>query len=210
MTRPLAVLRPQPGNAATAARVEATGLVAIRLPLFLVTPVTWNVPDPAQYEALLITSANAVRYGGAQLERLLSLPVFAVGEATARAARDAGFHVEHVGSDDARAVRSSAGASRLLHLAGRDRIDAAVDTVTLYASDPIAVNVERLIDSVALVHSARAAARLAELAPDRARIAVAAISASAAGAAGDGWRAVSIADTPTDAALIAAARVLAD
>jgi uroporphyrinogen-III synthase len=34
MTRSLAVLRPEPGNAATAARIEARGLTAIRLPLF--------------------------------------------------------------------------------------------------------------------------------------------------------------------------------
>ena len=86
MSRPIVVLRPEPGNRVTAAAIEGRGLRAIRLPLFAVQPVAWQAPDPAGFDALLLTSANAVRHGGAGLARLLSLPVFAVGEATADAA----------------------------------------------------------------------------------------------------------------------------
>ncbi|MGK6318742.1 uroporphyrinogen-III synthase [Sphingomonas sp. DT-204] len=210
MTRPLAVLRPDPGNAVTAARIEAEGLRAIRLPLFAVMAVAWKAPDPARYDALLLTSANAIRHGGAELDRLRALPVVAVGDATAAAARDAGFEVREVGTGGVEAIVARSIGVRLLHLAGRDHRDAGVDAITVYASDPLAVDPTPLLDSVALVHSARAGARLAEIAPDRSRISIAAISRAAADAAGAGWAAAAAADMPTDAALIAAARTLCD
>lgn len=210
MNRPLAVLRPEPGNAATVARVRAAGLVAIPMPLFVVTPLEWAAPDPAHYHALLVTSANAMRLGGPGLERLKTLPVLAVGAATAAAARAAGFTVSDTGTGGVAEIVGRARTLRLLHLAGRDRLQSGVDVLTLYASDPIPVDPARLHDSVALVHSARAAARLAEIVTDRTRVAIAAISLSAAGAAGSGWRAVGVADAPTDTALITAARALTD
>ena len=64
MTRPIAVLRPEPGNAATADRIAALGLAAIRLPLFEVRALDWAPPDPAGFDALLLTSANAPRLAG--------------------------------------------------------------------------------------------------------------------------------------------------
>ena len=208
--RPLAVLRPEPGNAATAARIEAEGMTAIRLPLFVVTPVAWRAPDPAGYDALLITSANAIRHGGPGLDRLRDLPVFAVGEATATAARAAGFVVEAIGKSGVTAIIARMQGKRVLHLAGRDRVEAGVDVTIVYASDPLPVDPTPLLDSIALLHSARAAARLAEIALDKHRIAIAAISPAVAEAAGPGWAALAIAGEPTDAALIAAARDLAD
>ena len=56
---------------------------------------------PGRFDALLLTSANAVRLGGSELAKLRDLPVTAVGEATAAAARDAGFRVETIGSGNA-------------------------------------------------------------------------------------------------------------
>ena len=52
----------------------------------------------------MLTSANAIRHGGAGLERLRSLPVHAVGEATAAAAREAGFAVAGIGEGGCRAT----------------------------------------------------------------------------------------------------------
>ncbi|HWK37192.1 uroporphyrinogen-III synthase [Sphingomonas sp.] len=210
MTRPLAVLRPEPGNAATAGRIAMLGLVAIRLPLFAVAPVAWRAPDPTGYDALLLTSANALRHGGDELDRLKALPVHAVGAATARAAADAGFTVRSTGDAGVTDVMASAGAQRLLHLAGRDRIESGADTITVYASTPLPVEPDGLAGSVALLHSARAAIRLGEVVADRPTVAVAAISRAVAEAAGTGWAAVAVAERPTDGALIAAARRLAD
>ncbi len=82
--KPLAVLRPEPGNAATAARIAAAGARTIRLPLFAVGPLAWTPPDPAVHDALLLTSANAVRQAGPGLAGYRTLPVHAVGAAPAR------------------------------------------------------------------------------------------------------------------------------
>lgn len=221
MTRPLAVLRPEPGNTATAERVETFGVRAIRLPLFAVRPLAWTPPDPAEHDALLLTSANAVRFGGPDLADLLPLPVLAVGEKTAEAARLAGFGVMAAGNTDAAAMLVLATArkfSRVLHLGGRDRAIEAEGPVTraiaVYASEevPIAAQqVLRLRDSIALLHSARAATRLAALvdaqAIPRSAIGIAALSPAVATAAGPGWATIAIAADPTDIALIEAALI---
>jgi uroporphyrinogen-III synthase len=217
--KPLAVLRPEPGNAATAARIAAEGGRAIRLPLFAVRPLPWTAPDPAAYDALLVTSANAIRAAGPQLATLAGLPTYVVGTATAEAATTAGLRVEMVGDADGtelaeRAVR--VGMTRALHLAGRDRAVATLPgvarVVEVYASEPTAIDpaaLAALHGAVALVHSPRAGARLAELATDPGATALAAISARAAAAAGEGWAAVAIAAQPDDAGVVAAGLALA-
>ena len=220
MSPPLAILRPEPGNSATAGRIEALGLKVIRLPLFAVRALDWTPPDPADHDALLLTSANAVRFGGPRLADLLPLPVLAVGEKTAETARLAGFDVMAAGDSDAAAMldlSGTKGLSRVLHLGGRDRAIEPHGPVTraiaVYASEEVPVPAEllgRLAGATALLHSARAAARLGALvdrhAIDRSAIAIAALSPAVATAAGTGWAMVTIAAAPTDAALIEAAR----
>lgn len=218
--RPLAVLRPEPGNAATCARIVSAGAVALPLPLFVVHALAWTPPDADDFDALLLTSANAVRHGGAALHGYAHLPVYAVGSATAAAAEAAGLTVTGVGGGDAAEIAAlmvSAGITRTLHLAGRDRsrddLPNVTATVAVYASEVVPLSADALLQlagSVALIHSPRAGARLAEAAPDPAMIRVAAISPAALTAARAGWAATIVADDPTDAALIAAALSLAD
>ena len=215
MTRALAVLRPEPGNAATAARVEALGLRAIRLPLFAVRPLAWAAPDPEGFDALLLTSANAVRHAGPALARLRALPVLAVGAATARAAAEAEFEVALVGKGGVEALLAEAGERRALYLHAEEaRVPVhrtIAHAVPIYASTALPLPPEQLAplrDTVALLHSTRAACRLRELLPatDRARVGVAALSPAVAEAAGDGWARVTMAAKVSDAALIASAR----
>lgn len=221
MTRPIAILRPEPGGAATAERVRAAGLDPLIMPLFAVVPLDWTPPDPASFDALLLTSANAARHAGSGLAALARLPVLAVGPETARAAERAGLRVIQSGHHgiDALLARQP-WSQRLLWLTGRDRIaieHPAIRTVIpVYASDAVALTAEqarRLSGTVALVHSARATHQLAALldAHDipRASIRIAAISARAADADGRGWGRVAIAPSPDDAALIAVAQRLA-
>lgn len=213
---PLAVLRPEPGNAATAGRIEAGGARAIRLPLFAVRALDWTPPEPADFDALLLTSANAVRFGGAGLDRFRVLPVLAVGARTAAAARAAGFDVMAAGVGDAAALIATAwanGVVRALHLGGRERgVEAGgpvARAITVYASEALPIeprDLDALQGTVALLHSARAARRLAELVgPRRPTIGVAAFSPAVAAAAGSGWASIAIAAAPNDAALIEAA-----
>ncbi|MBM3927875.1 MAG: uroporphyrinogen-III synthase [Sphingomonadales bacterium] len=208
MTRRLAVLRPEPGNAETAARVQALGHHAVRLPLFAVRPLDWAVPDPAAFDSLLLSSANAVRHAGQGLAALTALPVHAVGRATAAAAEAAGFTVVATGATDIAALDPP---GRVLRLVGRDHRPApAARTIAVYASEPLSPDLSALAGATALLHSPRAAARFAALVQHKETIAIAAISAAACDAAGPGWRAMAVAERPTDEALIAAALTLAD
>jgi len=220
VTRRIAVLRPEPGNAATVARVTAAGWQAIALPLFAVRPLAWSAPDPADFDAVLFTSANAARHGGAALASLRGLPAFAVGENSAQAARAAGFDVKAAGGGDAAAIIAQArslGHARLLHLGGQERAVDLPGAIAVYAGDPLPIDgadVAGLAGAVALLHSARAARRLAELVDSagmaRDALALVAISPAVAEAAGTGWRAAATAAIPRDDAMIAAACVLVD
>jgi uroporphyrinogen-III synthase len=190
------------------------GLDVVTCPLFRVEPVEWAVPDAADYDALLLTSANAVRHGGKGLGELRALPVHAVGEATAAAAREAGFHVETVGPGGAAELIASLPASiNLLHLAGEDRSDASgpqqIDTRIVYRSTPIEMpDLPPLDGLVVAVHSPRAGARIAELAGSRDDTAIVAISSAAAEACGRGWERIEIAERPDDPSLLALAAML--
>ena len=213
--RRLLVLRPEPGASATAERARTLGLEPVLMPLFEIEPIAWTAPDPAGFDALLLTSANAVRFGGEELKTLSALPVHAVGEATAEAARGAGLTVSTVGEAGVDELLVSLGAElRLLHLAGEDRraptdVRQRIQSIAVYRSREIeAPDVSEASDAVALVHSPRAGARFAELVRERGGIAVVAISPAAARAVGGGWQSVQSADRPNDDALLALAAEL--
>lgn len=222
MTRPVLVIRPEPGNTATCARARGLGLEASGVPLFAVRPVAWDAPDPAGFTALLATSANAIRHAGPELARYTHLPGFAVGEATAAAMREAGFASVIAGARDVAAIVAkiaTLGHQKLLHLAGREAtpfepFGIAVEQRVVYASEPV-VPGEDLAAALAegpvvLLHSPRAGARFAELAGNaRSVIALVAISDAAAQAAGPGWEVVAVADEPRDGAVLARAQQLA-
>jgi len=202
----LLIVRPQPGADETAARARALGLEPIVSPLFETRALDWAPPDPGDHDAILLTSANAARLGGEGLRPFLALPCYAVGARTAQAAREAGFADVRTGPSDGAALAAMAerdGAKSPLHLGGRDHIAIGGAThIVVYASEPAGALPRDLGDIVALLHSARAAARFAALAPDRGTIVIAAISAEVAQAAGGGWKWVAIAEAPRDEALL--------
>ncbi|MEH3035290.1 MAG: uroporphyrinogen-III synthase [Sphingomonas adhaesiva] len=218
MARRALVLRPEPGNARTCAALRAAGVEAVALPLFAVVPRRWTVPAAERFDALLLTSANAVRHAGEGMQALAHLPVVAVGEATAAAARAAGLSVAVTGDGDAaRAVALAARYPRLLHLAGRDRVAApGVEAVTVYASERVAVPGDAMAaarGAVVLLHSRRAATRFVAMlgAVPRASVRVVALSPAVADVLGAGWDSVTVAARPGDAAMVeAAARVAID
>lgn len=209
--RRLLVLRPEPGASATMARAQKLGLDAVSVPLFVVEALPWEAPDPARFDGLLLTSANAVRHGGDQLGNLRGLPVFAVGEATADAARDAGFDIAATGDAGVEGLLGSIERDlRLLHLCGEDRHEPkgpqAITSLPVYRAKVVPTpDLSAANGGVALIHSPRAGWRFAELIEDRASIAVAAISQAAADEVGDGWQSVDSADQPNDDALLALA-----
>jgi uroporphyrinogen-III synthase len=210
--RQVVVLRPEPGASATVKRALEHGLDAVAAPLFEVEPIPWQVPDLGAFDGLLLTSANAVRAGGDELRKLTSLPVYAVGEATAAAARERGFTIVATGERGIDHLLDSIPKELgLLHLCGEDRLDpaaarAGMSFVPVYRARIVEERDFRLPDgAVALIHSPRAGRRFSELVHCRGAIFIAAISPAAAAAAGTGWAALEAAEEPSDDALLALA-----
>ena len=215
--RRLVILRPEPGASRSVERARAMGVDATAMPLFRIEPVEWRAPEPGRFNGLLLTSANALRHGGEQLASVRALPAYAVGTATAEAARAAGFDLAASGEAGVeRLLGSLEPRLRLLHLCGEHRREpgAAAQQITavpVYRAVPLPPpdGLREIDGCVVAVHSPRAAARLAELADDagldRASIGIAAISAEAARAAGRGWQCVEAAERPDDGALLALA-----
>jgi uroporphyrinogen-III synthase len=210
--RRVLVLRPEPGASATAERARERGLDAVAMPLFEIQRLDWQPPEPGAFDGLLLTSANAVRHGGEGLQQLRQLPVYAVGDATAAAAREAGFDVAATGDAGVDRLLSLIDADlKLLHLCGEDRMNPSaapqnITAIPVYrAKETNDVDTGLAAGTVALIHSPRAGQRFAELVSDRTSILIAAISSAAADAAGPGWAAVETAESPTDEALLATA-----
>jgi uroporphyrinogen-III synthase len=126
------VTRPRPDDEATATALRSRVFDVLRAPMLRFEPVPFHDDADARYGAVIVTSANALRGIAPHLagSRLLKLPLFAVGEHTASAAREAGFGEVITGKGDAAALRDLvlAGvkskqlkkAGTLLYLAGAD------------------------------------------------------------------------------------------
>lgn len=126
------VTRPHPDNETTADHLRARGHAVLLAPLLKFEPVVFHDEGETGYSAIIVTSANAIRAVAPQLRDLglLKLPLFAVGEHTARVARDAGFDTVVVAGGDAAALRDKVmqsardklfkKKSTLLYLAGAD------------------------------------------------------------------------------------------
>lgn len=220
---PLVVIRPEPGCAASVSAARDLGLEAHGFPLFAIRPLPWQAPPADEFDALLVGSANAFRHGGPDLERYRSLPVHAVGAATANAARAAGFSVATTGSGGLQTVLDAiASHTRLLRLAGAERIalspPASVMMIerAVYASEPQpappALAALLAAPAVILLHSAEAARHLAtecdRLGLAREHLGLATIGPRVSAAAGAGWRALATAANPSESALLAKARDL--
>ncbi len=101
------VTRPLPDGATTVADLRARGYEAIAAPMLRFEPFGFRDDEDVVYGAVIATSANALRAVEAGLagSSLLKLPLFAVGERTAAAARAAGFAEVVAGEGDAAALR---------------------------------------------------------------------------------------------------------
>ena len=218
MSRPLIIVRPEPGNSASCIKARERGFNVHSFPLFETAPVAWSPPDPDRYVGVMMTSANAARLAGPDLQRYIHLPLYAVGEVTGEAAREAGFLSIVSGEGDVERLLgriATLGLHRLLHLAGADYtpftpFGVEIEREIVYASHMISPPSDFIAalkaGGVVTLHSPRAANLLASIIDqhsiDRSALSLAAISANAADAAGTGWDAVSIAARPLDSALL--------
>jgi uroporphyrinogen-III synthase len=120
------VTRPMPDCERTAATLRGRGYDVLVVPLMQVKPIAADLSG--NWSAVIISSANAVRALDAQqIASLAKLPLFAVGQRSADAARDAGFmDVRSANGNAEDLIRLVAGsnldqAATYLYLAGEDR-----------------------------------------------------------------------------------------
>lgn len=217
MSLHLLALRPEPGLTATLERARAMGLAITGLALSEIRPVAWDCAEPAAFDGLLIGSANAILHGGANLALLTGKPVYAVGDATAAAARAAGFAVAMTGSGGLQGVLDAVRAPcHLLRIAGEEHVPltppAGVSFAEVIAYRSVALPLDPVHDLLAsgaalvLLHSAATASHFAaecgRLGLARGGITLAALGPRIAAAAGKGWAAVHTATRPDEAALL--------
>ena len=177
------VTRPEPGASATAARLDALGFDAVLAPVMQIRALPATLPDPARAAAVLVTSGQAIPAIPAAYRQR---PLYVVGDATARRARQAGFAAVTSADGDARDLaalvgRAVAPGATLLLVTGRGlghglasdlrAAGFAVIRRSVYAQVPAARLPPAAIDALqagrvraALFFSAAAATRFAALA----------------------------------------------
>ena len=122
----LLVTRPEPDATRQAEILAARGHEPVLAPLLLIEPATDVSLDLDGAQALIVTSRNALRALASHPDRAaaLRLPLFAVGEATAKAATELGFAKvtagPGTGEDLSRLIAGTLDpkAGALVHLAG--------------------------------------------------------------------------------------------
>lgn len=227
----LLLTRPAEDSAALAAELQRRGHQVEIEPMLTIRPLPEAPLDLEAAQTILLTSANGARV---LFDRSVgrNMAIFAVGDATARAARAAGFtQVESAGGDvaalaDLVIARLDPAGGRLVHVAGSavagdlaGRLRAAgfaVERAVLYAAEPAtalsAACRDKLLghglDGVLFFspRSARAFARLARMAGCEGacrQLTGFFLSEAVAAAADLPWRARRIAAEPTQAALLA-------
>jgi len=89
----LLVTRPEPDASETAARLNALDIETVVEPLLIAQTLETSLPPAEGFAALAVTSANALRalHDRGDLPHYRRLPLYAVGDRTARLARDLGF-----------------------------------------------------------------------------------------------------------------------
>jgi len=121
------VTRPHPDNEDTARALRERGFKVVLAPMLRFEALPLADDLDADFAAVIVTSANALRAAEAQLGPLLKLPLFAVGEHSASEARRLGFDQVVSAEGDAGKLRDllrknlkAKKAKRLLYLAGND------------------------------------------------------------------------------------------
>jgi uroporphyrinogen-III synthase len=139
--------RPADENARIAGMLEPLGALCLAWPLTRIVPLVRGLEVPEGTDAILFTSANAVR-AFAAASPVRRLPALCVGDRTAACARSEGFaEVRSAGgaaADLARLARES-GHRHFLHPRGREAgeialdgapVGARVEAVAVYAAEP--------------------------------------------------------------------------
>ncbi|HEY1072858.1 uroporphyrinogen-III synthase [Brevundimonas sp.] len=217
------ITRAQPGAARTAVRLTALGFTPVVAPLLAIRPLPEALPrflgaapDLTTVAALAFTSPNGVAAFAALTPDLRDRPVFAVGDATAEAARDAGFADARSAAGDIHALAALIAATPIdgLILAPGAREPAGdlpallpgrtIQRLPVYAAEETGAVPPPDFDAV-LLHSPRAARALAAALPSQAarnRLAVCISDAAVAPLAAHSFAEIRVADAPDETSLL--------
>jgi uroporphyrinogen-III synthase len=150
----------------TAEKLRGLGHQAILAPVTEIVAAGAAIPQET-FDAVLATSARALRHASADVATLADVPVFVVGEKTAAAARARGLHVEASAPDVAALIallgERFASPRRLLYLAGRDRKPALEDFLRAGGHDARVIETYRAQAATALPGDALAALSRGEI-----------------------------------------------
>lgn len=167
MSSRVLVTRPEPGASQTAERLRAAGFLPVALPLSETRSLP-VVSVPETFDAVAVTSANAIRHASrALLGRLSGSRCYAVGERTAAAARQAGFADLVTGSGGAEAladtiVSTETPGTVILYLCGRVRLPQFEEGLSAagYHVHPV-----EIYDTVGMDHESDTISRLLDQQP---------------------------------------------
>lgn len=168
---PVIVTRTQPGADALAARLSALGYAPVVMPCLDVEATHAPMPE-GDFDGTIITSAHALLFTSAQIK---DKPLYAVGPSTADTARALGCENVTAGGGDVKSLAAILPKGRWLHVCGADLAPGTDEALPgtarwiVYRAVPQPFD-KKTFESVlatgeeaaVLVHSARAAAILAE------------------------------------------------
>ena len=218
----LIIVRAEPAASATSEKARKLGLETFICPLFALKAVDWQCPEPNRFDALMLTSANAVRMAGPQLRQLAHLPAFAVGEATAQAAHNAGLTIEkpaiapktHAAPTAQSLIDhiAATGKRRIVWLCAREQTIVKASRVELHSLvcyradrlEPPSAWQKIIAQPAAMAFFSARAARYARIlcGESRSHLVALAMSPAVADAAGEGWREYAVAAQSNEQALL--------
>lgn len=215
------VTRAEPGAARTADRLTSLGFTPLVAPLLTLAPLPGALdaaPEPDAVAALALTSPNGVEAFAPLIPRFRNHPVFGVGDATAEAARAAGFANVRSASGDihalARLIAAEAPPGPLLAPGAREPAGdlpallpgRPVQRLPVYAAFETHAPAPEPFDAV-MLHSPRAARALAADLPRSAasgRVAICISQAAAAPLRPFDFAEIRIAAAPDEPAMLSA------
>lgn len=223
MTLRVAITRADADAEHTAERIRALGAEPILAPLLSIIPCAYDT-NVADAQALLFTSANGVR-AFPDARRLQAKPVLTVGDATAEAARKAGFTDIRSADGDVSALAALAratlrpGAGKLVHIGGEHlagdlagelrAAGFAVERRIAYAARAVLTLPPQLLQplDIILFHSTRGAETFVALgAPNAHKLTAVCMSQAVANAAAKAkWARIIVSRAPREDALLHAA-----
>jgi uroporphyrinogen-III synthase len=151
------VTRPAPDHTTTASTLRGQGFDVLLAPMLRFEPIAFELNADAHFDAVLVTSVNALRALAetSARQRWLTTPLYAVGERTAQAARDLGFDSVMAANGDGASLRDLVVAqararmlkksAKLLYLAAADRAVNLDDELSPLGFEVVTVTTYRMI-----------------------------------------------------------------